>query len=64
MGRKTQITKEIILETALQMLIREGYNFITVKTLAAEIGCSTQPIVWHFENITGFRKAFFEYCVH
>ena len=63
MGRKTQITKEIILETALQMLIREGYGAITVKTLAAEIGCSTQPIVWHFENMNGFRKAFFEYCI-
>lgn len=64
MGRKTQITKEIILETALQMLIRDGYGAITVKTLAAEIGCSTQPIVWHFENMNGFRKAFLEYCIH
>jgi len=63
MGRKTQITKDMILETALQMLIREGYGAITVKTLAAEIGCSTQPIVWHFENMIGFRKAFFEYCI-
>ena len=63
MGRKTQITKEIILETALQMLIRDGYSSITVKTLAAEIGCSTQPIVWHFENMNGFRKAFFDYCI-
>lgn len=63
MGRKTQITKEIILETACQMLIRDGYEAITVKTLAEQIGCSTQPIVWHFENMNGFRKAFFEYCV-
>ena len=63
MGRKTQITKEMILETALQMLIRDGYGAITVKTLAGEIGCSTQPIVWHFENMSGFRKAFFEYCI-
>ena len=63
MGRKTLITKEIILETALQMLIRDGYGAITVKTLATEIGCSTQPIVWHFENMIGFRRAFFEYCI-
>ena len=63
MGRKTQITRDIILETALQMLIRDGYGAITVKTLAAEIGCSTQPIVWHFENMNGFRKAFLEYCI-
>ena len=63
MGRKTQITKEIILETALQMLIRDGYSAITIKTLAAEIGCSTQPIVWHFETMNGFRKAFLDYCI-
>ena len=63
MGRKTQITKEIILDTALRMLIRDGYEAINIKTLAVEIGCSTQPIVWHFENMNGFRKAFFEYCI-
>ena len=63
MGRKTQITKEIILDTALQMLIRDGYSAITIKTLAAEIGCSTQPIVWHFETMNGFRRAFLDYCI-
>lgn len=63
MGRKAQITKEVILETALQMLIRAGYDAITVKNLASEIGCSTQPIVWHFENMHGFRRAFLEYCI-
>ena len=63
MGRKTQITKEIILETALQMLIREGYSAINIKTLAKEIGCSTQPIVWHFENMQHFRQEFFHYCI-
>lgn len=63
MGRKTQITAEVILENALQMLIRDGYSAINIKTLAAQIGCSTQPIVWHFENMQGFRKAFYEYCI-
>lgn len=63
MGRKTQITADVILENALQMLIRDGYSAINIKTLAAHIGCSTQPIVWHFENMQGFRKAFYEYCI-
>ena len=63
MGRKTQITKEMILETALEMLIRDGYASITVKNLAAEIGCSMQPIVWHFDNMNGFWRAFLEYCI-
>lgn len=63
MGRKTQITKQIILDAALELLIREGYGAVNVKTLAAQIGCSTQPIVWHFENMSGFRRAFLEYCI-
>lgn len=62
MARKTQITKEIILQAALHMLIRDGYSSINIKTLAKEIGCSTQPIVWHFENMEGLRTALAEYA--
>lgn len=64
MARKTQITKEIILETALKMLIRDGYSAINIKTLSKEIGCSTQPLVWHFENMEGLRKALSEYALN
>ena len=63
MGRKAQVSRERILQTALDMLLQNGYSAITVKTLAARIGCSTQPILWHFENMAGFRQAFYEYCV-
>lgn len=64
MGRKTQISKEVILETALKMLIRDGYSAINIKTLSIEIGCSTQPLVWHFENMDGLRKALAEYALN
>lgn len=64
MGRKTQISKEVILEAALKMLIRDGYAAINIKTLSQEIGCSTQPLVWHFENMEGFRKALSEYALN
>lgn len=62
MARKVSISKEVILENALKMLIRDGYSSINIKTLAAEIGCSTQPLVWHFENMEGLRKALSEYA--
>ena len=61
MARKTKITKDIILQAALRMLIRDGYSSINIKTLAKEIGCSTQPIVWHFEDMEGLRTALAEY---
>lgn len=62
MARKVQISKEIILQAALNMLIRDGYSSINIKTLAKEIGCSTQPIVWHFNNMEGLRRALSEYA--
>lgn len=63
MARKTQISKEVILEAAFQMLLREGYTAINITKLAREIGCSTQPIAWHFGNMEGLRIALLEYCV-
>lgn len=64
MARKTQISKEVILQKALEMLIRDGYSSINIKTLSNEIGCSTQPLVWHFENMEGLRKALAEYALN
>ena len=62
MARKVTISKEMILDAALRMLIRDGYQTVNIKTLAAEIGCSTQPIAWHFENMEGLRKALAQYA--
>lgn len=62
MARKTQISKEIILQAALEMLIEKGYSSINIKTLSQKIGCSTQPLVWHFENMEGLRKALADYA--
>ncbi len=64
MARKVQISKEIILQAALEMLIRKGYSAINIKTLSKKIGCSTQPLVWHFENMEGLRKALAEYALN
>lgn len=63
MARKTQISKEVILEHAFQMLLREGYAAINITTLAKEIGCSTQPIAWHFGNMDGLRSELLTYCL-
>lgn len=63
MGRKTQVSKDVILQAALDMLIRDGYSAINIKTLSKEIGCSTQPLVWHFENMDGLRQALADYAL-
>ena len=63
MARKTKISKEVILEAAFQKLIRDGYASINITSLAKEIGCSTQPIAWHFDKMEGLREELRDYCV-
>ncbi len=64
MPSSPKIPKELILEHALKILIREGYSALNIKSLAKEIGCSTQPISWHFGNMEGLRKALSEYALN
>lgn len=45
------------------MLIQDGYSSINIKSLAKKIGCSTQPISWHFGNMENFRNALTEYAL-
>lgn len=63
MPSSPKIPKETILQHALEMLIQNGYASINIKALAKRIGCSTQPISWHFGNMENFRKALTEYAL-
>lgn len=56
MPAKKRITKERILDVALSMLERSGYDAINVKSLAAELGCSTQPIYLSFSGMDDLRQ--------
>ena len=51
------------MKAALDILIRDGYAAVNIKTIAKELNCSTQPISWHFGNMEGLRKALAEYAM-
>ncbi len=57
MPRNVQITKEKILKASLDILIRDGYSTVNIKSIAKELKCSTQPIVWQFGNMDNMREA-------
>ena len=56
MPAKKQVTKEMILGAALRVLMEGGTEAVNVKSLAAELGCSTQPIYLSFDNMDALRK--------
>lgn len=63
MPSSPKVRKELILKTAMDLLIREGYAAINIKTVANELGCSTQPISRQFGSMDGFRRELLTYCI-
>ena len=53
MPSSPKIQKEVILKTAMDLLIREGNGAINIKTVAKELGYSTQPISRQFGSYSG-----------
>lgn len=64
MPPKIQIPREEILKAALNLLIREGNEAITISRIAAELGCSTQPVSHTFGSMEKFREEFLVYVLN
>ena len=62
MGRKATVTKEQLLEAAYAIMDEDGYSNVNIKSIAARIGCSTQPVSWHFGSMPQLRRELYGYC--
>lgn len=62
MGRKTKIDKNMILEAAFELLDEGGIDAVAIKSIAAKLGCSTQPVSWHFGSMTELKKELYFYA--
>lgn len=63
MPSSPKVQKETILAVAYEMLLKQGYASINIKTVAEKLGCSTQPISRQFGSMDGFRKELLTYCL-
>ena len=57
MPPKTKITKDEIIETALELVRKHGESSINARAIASFLNCSTQPIFSNFSNMDELRKA-------
>ena len=55
MPPKIQITKEQMIEKAYEMVRSNGFQNLSARTLANELGCSTQPIYISFQNMNELK---------
>jgi AcrR family transcriptional regulator len=56
MSAKKQVTKDMILSAAFNMMRCGGIEAINVKALAKELNCSTQPIYLSFSSMDDLRS--------
>ncbi|MGC8764484.1 MAG: TetR/AcrR family transcriptional regulator [Brevinematia bacterium] len=56
MPPKNIISKEKIIEKAFEVLRKEGFDAITARRVAKELGISTMPIYCHFKSIEELKE--------
>lgn len=55
MPRSKQVEKRDILQAAAEVIREKGEQALTVRSIAARLGCSTQPLYYEFANIEQLR---------
>jgi len=53
---KQRITREMILEAAYAIAREQGAEQINARTISKQLGCSTQPVLYHFDHIEDIRR--------
>ncbi|MCH5193577.1 MAG: TetR/AcrR family transcriptional regulator [Oscillospiraceae bacterium] len=51
MPPKAKITKEMVINAGFDIVRKEGQENLNVRRIAAELGCSTQPIMYHYKTV-------------
>lgn len=54
---KAKITKEMILDAAFEITRTLGAENVNARTVSEKLGCSTQPVMYHFAKIEDLKKA-------
>ena len=56
MPRKSVYTREMVLEAAVEVFKNEGYEKITVKNIAKQLGCSIAPVYAAYTSMEDLKR--------
>ncbi|MCM1386343.1 MAG: TetR/AcrR family transcriptional regulator [Bacillus sp. (in: Bacteria)] len=60
MPPKAKISKEMVIDAAFEVARAEGAENVNARTVAQKLGCSTQPVMYHFATIEELKRAAYE----
>ena len=55
MPPKPKITKDMIIDAAITVVRKTGYESINARTVSGQLHCSTQPVMYHFSTIDSLK---------
>lgn len=56
MPPKSRITREMITDAAVALIREEGYGAVNARSVAGKLGCSTQPVMYHFSSMEELKR--------
>ena len=59
MPPKTRINGDMIVGAAVEVIRRSGFENVNARTVADELHCSTQPVMYHFSTVENLKRAAF-----
>lgn len=60
MPPKAKITKEMVIDAAFEIVRAEGVENVNARTVSKKLGCSTQPVMYHFATIEELKRTVYE----
>lgn len=60
MPPKARITKEMVVDAAIEVIRENGHENLNARTIAERLGCSTQPVLYSFKTVDEIREAAYQ----
>lgn len=60
MPPKAKITKEMIVDTAFEIVRKEGADKMTARSISEQLNCSTQPVLYYFSTVDDIKKVVYK----
>ncbi len=57
MPPKSKVSREMIVEAALEVIRESGFEGLNARTVARKLRCSTQPVMYQFDTVEDLKRA-------
>ena len=54
---KAKVTRDMVIEAAFAIARTAGAEQVNARTVSEKLGCSTQPVMYHFATIEALKRA-------